>query len=88
MSVYIFIYSNSLGDRDTVKAALQAMPEVLSWRYDIPNSFYLVSNSSAQELTESLIRQLSPESKRFLIMEVSNNRQGYLSKETWDFLRK
>ncbi|MBQ0088010.1 MAG: hypothetical protein KBT27_01585 [Prevotellaceae bacterium] len=87
MSVYIFVYSNSIGDRDTVKAALEAMPEVLRWRYDIPNCFYLISDFTAEDLTESLLKQLSSESKRFLIMEVSKNRQGYLSKDTWDFLR-
>ena len=39
---YLFIYSDSLGNREEVKDILNDIPDVLSWRYDMPNSFYIV----------------------------------------------
>lgn len=82
---YLFIYSDIIGDRDLVKKYLESMNEVIHWRYDMPNCFYIKSNSSAQELTEALVSRLGDD-KRFLFAEISENKQGYLPKATWEFL--
>ena len=51
----------------------------------MPGAIYLKSDSSAQAVCDAIrkVRSLG----RFLVCEVSENRQGYLTKETWDFLK-
>ena len=48
--VYILFYSNSLGTREEVRDYLDSLSEVLHWRYDIPNVFYLISEENAETL--------------------------------------
>lgn len=82
---YIFVYSNSFGDREAVKSILNSIPAVQNWRYDLPNTFYIVSDKTANELA-TLIMAKRP-NKRFIIAEISKgNRQGWLPKDTWNFL--
>ncbi len=83
---YIFLYSDKTGGRDTVRAWANQEPAVIHWRYDMPHSFYLVSEKSAAELSESF-SNFNGRKGRFLIAELSENRQGLLPKETWQLLR-
>ena len=46
MKTYLFIYSDAMGNRDALKAAIAGIPEIIRWRYDIPNSFYIYSDAS------------------------------------------
>ena len=87
MKTYLFIYSDAMCNRDTIKTAIAGIPEIIRWRYDIPNSFYVHSNASADELTAKMANKF-PGRKCFLFVEISENRQGYLSKETWSFLNQ
>lgn len=88
MKTYLFVYANSLGDRERVKGMLSLMPEVSHWRYDMPNSFYIMSDCSAQELVDAIANKVGGQGvKRFIITEISDNRQGYLPRETWNFIK-
>ncbi len=82
---YLLIYSSELGTREDVKSWANALP-VITWRYDLPNTFYLISEASASELYESLIAKLGKKG-RFLIIEAGENRQGLLPPNTWHLLR-
>ena len=83
---YLFLYSDGTGGRDAVRAWANQEPAVLHWRYDIPNSFYIISEKSAANLAESFTN-FNGKKGRFLIIEASENRQGLLPKETWYLLR-
>lgn len=87
MYTYILIYDNEMADRETMKSHLDAMPEILSWRYDTPNSFFVYSNETANDLTTSLASRL-PDYKCFLFSEIPANRQGYLRKESWNYINQ
>lgn len=87
MKTYLFIYSDAMCNRDALKTAISEIPEIIRWRYDIPNSFYIYSKASADELTEKMANKF-PGRKCFLFVEISENRQGYLSKETWNFINQ
>jgi hypothetical protein len=83
---YIFVYDAKTGTREQVQAAIDKMPEILNWRRDtIPNMFYIISNESAQTLAD-LIKEAFPQACAFLIIEASENRQGYLTKKSWEML--
>jgi len=82
---YVLIYSATLGTSAQVKAWLNAMPEVLTWRTDLPNCFYIISTNSAQELYNGL-EKVAGKRGRFLISEVTSNKQGLLTSESWYLL--
>jgi hypothetical protein len=83
---YLFIFSDGIGGKDVVRAWANQENAVLHWRTDMPNSFYIISEESATYLSNSFL-QFNGKKGRFLIIEVSENRQGILPKETWYLLR-
>src|SRR5438552_14171145 len=88
---YVLIYGNaphsgSFLARAAIREWANKSPLVETWRTELPNCFYLVSEASANDLAIDLrnnVRTL----RNFLIIEASENRQGWLSKETWYLLR-
>lgn len=78
---YILVYSNNLGTRDQVKECLDNISQVITWRYDMPNSFYIISEDSADEIARA-IHDYTGKTK-FIVSEITSNKQGWLSKETW-----
>jgi len=84
--LYLLIYNDFMGDRELLKRWADNSSIVITWRYDLPHCFYLVSEASASELSEDLKSILGAKGK-FLITEVSENRQGWLPADTWYFLR-
>ena len=82
---YLLIYSDKLGTREEIRAFLDKKSEILNWRYDLPHTFYLVSDLSAEELYE-VIQSHNQERGFFLIGEVGQNTQGWLPAESWVLL--
>lgn len=85
MKCYLLIFNNLFGSRLEAIEIVKKISIVSSWRCDMPGAIYLKSDSSAQAVCDAIrkVRSLG----RFLVCEVSENRQGYLTKETWDFLK-
>lgn len=81
---YVFVYSDSLGTFEVVKNCVDNMVSVLDWRTDLPNTFYLVSEASADTLAAEIRKRLG--NHRFLITEYSSNSQGWLNEESWYLL--
>ena len=84
--VYLLVYSSSLGNREEVRACIKSLPEIITWRYDMPNTFYMVSEFEAQDISDA-IRKYFTGKGRFLVTEVTENRQGLLLKKTWYFIK-
>ena len=83
---YLFIYNDDVGTREEIRDYLDELPEVLNWRYDMPYAFYVISRCSAQEIAER-IREFADDG-RFLIVEVAENKQGWLPRRTWTLLNE
>ena len=79
---YLLSYSQSLGTREEVKSYLDKMPEVITWRSDLPNSFYLISEEDSETIAKS-IRDLAGQKGRFLISELKGNVYGWLTPDSW-----
>ena len=79
--LFIFIYGDEVGTREEVKNAIDANPLIVNWRYDLPYSFYLVSDVSAKELATS-IRETLPKG-RFVVTVADHEYWGWNSDETW-----
>lgn len=81
---YLLAYSDVLGTRAQLKTALDHIALVDDWRYDIPHTFYLLSQASAREIAEALQRALG--SGRFIVSEIGDNYWGKGSTDTWRFI--
>ena len=82
---YLMIYNDRLGTREAVRDFLDGRAEILHWRYDLPNTFYLISHLSAEELYE-VVQGFNRKRGLFLICEVGSNSQGWLPEKTWTLL--
>lgn len=82
---YLFIYADELGSRDDIKQFLNARPEMLYWRYDLPNTFYLISDQTAQVLAD-VIQTFNTRGASYLVCEAGANKQGLLVPDTWHLL--
>ena len=58
---YLLVYSNSLGTREKVKNVLDKSSKVIHWRYDLPNSFYIISENTATQISDTLREKLVKE---------------------------
>ena len=87
--LYLFVYNDNLGDRQEVIRKLDGIEDIVDWRYDLPNCFYIVSEKTADQLTDSILDLYKGvQGIRFFITEIpSHNRQGWLPNSTWDFMK-
>ncbi len=85
--LYLLVYSDSVGTREDVVSMLDNMQIVLSWRYDISHSFFVASDATEQELSDELHRR-APKGRFLFVRVAGKERQGYIPKEGWDFIKK
>ena len=82
---YVFVYNDNVGTREEVKNILGKMSLVETWRYDMPNVFYIISSASAQQITKQF-ESINGTKGRFIFLEHSRNSQGRLTQDTWFLL--
>ncbi len=82
---YLFIYNSSLGSEEDVIALLNDYDGICSWRTDIPGTFFLQSDKTAESIAEYIIN--TKPNSRFFVVEISHNRQGWLPKNAWSFIK-
>lgn len=83
---YLLIYDDKLGTREEIKGFLDRMPIVETWRYDMPNMFYIISIYTAKQIAEQ-IRELSGAKGKFIITENTENSYGWLNSDSWYLLQ-
>lgn len=81
---YLLAFSETMASSSNVVKALNAIDEVKTWRTEMPHAFFVVSDKSARHLANK-IRELCPRG-RFLICEIGENRQGWLTKDGWHII--
>lgn len=83
--LYLVILAAIL-DRQAVIDHLSTLANTSGWFYNMPNSFFIKSSLSADELSEAI--QDKFKRPRHFITEISENRQGILPKDHWDLFYK
>ncbi len=78
---YLLVYNDSVGTREEIRNYIDEIDEVHTWRYDLPNMFYLISTYSAEEISIK-IREKATKG-RFIISEVTENSYGWLRTDAW-----
>ncbi len=84
--VYILIYNAVLVPEEEMKDLLNKASFISDWRTDIINTFLIKSDHSADEIADFLIAEKP--NVRFLVSEINQNRQGWLPKDSWSFMRE
>jgi hypothetical protein len=83
--VYLFIYNDETGTREELKAIISIMNTVLTWRFDMPHSFYIISENSAIELYDEFTKAHGIKG-RYMFIECTDNKQGQMLPDTWYLL--
>jgi hypothetical protein len=88
--VYLLVYGKDLGTRPRIKACLNELPQVISWRSEMPNSFFIQSEADALTLGAAIHSCMGAENPRFLLTEIPNigKRWGWLTQASWNFIKK
>lgn len=81
---YLLAFSESLGSQEKIKSCLDKLSEVDSWRFDMPYAFYIISDKSASTIASAITSELG--NGRFLITEITSNKQGRLPRAAWTFI--
>jgi hypothetical protein len=84
---YALIYGSTLGTMEDVKKWATASSVVVTWRYELPNCFWLISENSAQEIHDDISKAFPSKSRRYIVTEIDDNRQGMLTPEGWYLLK-
>jgi len=85
MKIYLISYDASFGDSQSVIALLKTVDSIRDLRACMENSCFVKSTELAKELSAKIIK-LFPNC-RFFITEISSNRQGWLPKDVWEFVK-
>ncbi|SRR5260370_36567406 len=80
--VYLLIYTNVAASQEKMKEILNSIPEISTWRTDMDQCFYLVSEHDAKTLAQR-IRGRTGEHGRFLVAELDPNHWGWLTDDSW-----
>jgi hypothetical protein len=83
---YLLIFNAAAGDSSKVSKLLDQIPEIITWRYDLPYAIYVISEASATALSEKF-KPLVDSKARYAFFEVNENRQGWLTGDSWYLLR-
>ncbi|AVJ30171.1 hypothetical protein [Achromobacter spanius] len=84
MKAFLLVFEPEVGTQQEVKAVVEQSKKVKTWRYDMPNSFYLISTSSAKELAEDLRTSLP--NGRFIVTGIDEY-WGWNNSDTWYLLK-
>jgi hypothetical protein len=79
---YLLAHSSAAASHAQMKTILNTIDEVVHWRSEMACVFFVVSEKSASDLTK-LIRAQSGDKGRFIISEITQNRNGWITKDSW-----
>ncbi len=88
MNAYLFVYDrDSVSDFVALHNGIKNDTNIGTWWHYLNSAYILMSNSSADQLSDS-IRTYFPSGTYLVIKITRSNYQGYLSKEAWDWIRE
>jgi len=85
MKAFIFVFDNSITQRQTVLDFLDTRLEVLNWYALFPNMIIIISETDASTL-QALIRGVFPTIFFVVSQIIPGLNDGWLPKAAWDFI--
>lgn len=83
---YIIVFSDSVGDKDKVKNFVDSRPEFTNWYLCMSNAIFVRSRKTAHQIT-GIMRELTQDSGRFIVLDVETDRNGWLPQKAWKFMK-
>ena len=83
---YVLIFSDSVGSTEQVRKFVDSRREIIDWYQCMSNAIFIRSEFSAQDLSE-IFREFTFDEGRFLILDVNTDRQGWLPRKAWKFMK-
>ena len=86
---YLLVFDDELGTQEEVRKFIDSHEDVFqNWYAVLPNSFFIVSDKSATQITDMLHElRLKKGGGRFIVVDLDTDRNGWLPRSTWDFIR-
>lgn len=84
---YLLLYDDRFGTRDEVREWVDSIDLITDWRIELPHCMFLISESSAEEIYDKLTEAMDKKGT-LLIVEYSQNSQGWLTDKSWHLLEK
>ena len=85
MNTYILVCDQNFGPSSETLLMLRGIDSIKDIKSPFSNFFFLKSPETAVALSKKII-EANP-GKRFFISEISQNRQGWLHKDIWVFIK-
>lgn len=86
MNAYLLVYDRDLStDYKLLHEGIKADSKIVNWWHYLNSAYILISNSSANELTEG-VRRYVPSGKFLIVKITRSDYQGYLSKDAWKWI--
>jgi hypothetical protein len=88
MSVYLISYDLNKSDKnyDGVYTAIkESSINGSTWWHYLDSTWIIKSNLTVNQVSSQIQTQIDANDS-FIVIEVINNKQGWLSKEAWDYL--
>lgn len=82
---YLIVFNTSFAERKAVTDVLDVCRTVITWRYDLSNAIYIISEYSADAIAKELETHLGT-GGRYIVLEYTENSQGRLTQESWNLL--
>ncbi len=83
---YIIVFSDSVGEKDDVKAFIDSRPEFTNWYICMSNAIFVRSEYTAKQIAR-IFREFTENKGRFLVLDVDTDRNGWLPQKAWDFMK-
>ena len=81
---YMIVFNEELGTRKQVQDFLDALPEVIYWYGCLPNCIFFTSFIDVEAIYKKVTLRFGLDGgKRFLVVGVNDERQGWLPKAAW-----
>lgn len=83
---YLFVFNPSLGTREEIKDFIDSCGKISSWRYELNNTYFIVSELDANDLYNLVSVHFGEGKGSFIIAEYVDNSQGLLNERSWQLL--
>lgn len=83
---YILVFSDGVGGREDVKEFVDSQTEILAWYLCMSHAIFIRSKLDATGL-QKMFRGFTNDKGRFIILDCDTDRNGWLPKKAWQFMR-
>jgi hypothetical protein len=82
---YLLVINGVRRSRAQVQGFLDTKLEILNWYSIFPNAIFIISEETASQLSDIIRPFVQPD--HFIILNVDTDRNGWMPRKAWDFIK-